>query len=166
MKISLRRRGIAQRNAYTTYDGTKYGGTKTYTETYAPDIFGKTGTSAKEMSKDYYTSPTTATDTPKSTITVTQTGYGIEVNNTVMVDKTFHELIFGTGQSQILATRSSGCGGDSGWFGLFCTNGMKDVDMAGEVTLGLNPAKPILNLDCFEMVAYDRVCARESENTA
>ena len=112
--------GIAARDAYT--NGNKqYGQTQTYADSYsyAPDIFGKTGTTAEEESKDYYTSPTTATYEKKGSIEVTQTYYYFsETPSTYFDDTTFHELIFGTGSYYWLASRFCACYSANARFGL------------------------------------------------
>lgn len=116
--------GIAARDAYT--NGNKqYGQTQTYADSYsyAPDIFGKTGTTAEEESKDYYTSPTTATYAQKGSITLTQTYYNIITQNTYFDDQTFYEMVFGTDAIYWLASRYYNCYAPYAIFGLRGING-------------------------------------------
>lgn len=118
--------GKAARNAYTnSTSSTQYGGTKTYTSTYsyAPDIFGKTGISIEEESKDYYTTPTTATYAQKGSITLTQTYYNIITQNTYFDDQTFYEMVFGTDAIYWLASRYYNCYAPYAIFGLRGING-------------------------------------------
>ena len=113
--------GIAERDAYTN-DNKQYGQTQTYTDSnsYAPDIFGKTGTTAEEESKDYYASPTTATSEKKGSIEVIQTYYnfGTTTPTTYFDDATFHELIFSTGSTFWIASRYYNCYSTYEGFGL------------------------------------------------
>ncbi len=112
--------GIAARNAYV-YDDTQYGNTKTYSGdiSYSPDIYDRVGKTTAEESKDYYSTPTTATYSQKGTLEVQQTYYYF--GNTpanYFDDATFHELIFGTDTVYWLASRYAYCISTQADFGL------------------------------------------------
>ena len=68
--------GIAARNSYTSSGNVQYGNIKTYSEnySYSPDIYDKVGKTTAEESKNYYTTPTTATHTQKGTLEVQYIG--------------------------------------------------------------------------------------------
>ena len=116
--------GIAARNAFTT-SGLQYGDVKTYSgsSSYAPDIYDHVGKTTAEESKDYYTTPTTATSTQKGTLEIQQTDYGFQTQPNYFDDSTFHELIFGTGTYYWLATRSVNCQSNIAYFCLRYVNG-------------------------------------------
>ncbi len=112
--------GINARNTYNNGNKT-YGQTQTYTNNYSytPDIYNHVGKTAAEESKDYYSTPTTATHSQKGTLEVQQTYYYF--SNTpasYFDDSTFHELIFGTGTAYWLASRYASCGSANAGFGL------------------------------------------------
>ena len=112
--------GINARNTYNNGNKT-YGQTQTYTNNYSytPDIYNHVGKTAAEESKDYYSTPTTATHSQKGTLEVQQTYYYF--SNTpasYFDDSTFHELIFGTGTAYWLASRYANCNSAYAYFGL------------------------------------------------
>ncbi len=114
--------GIAARNAYSNSDSnTQYGQTQTYSgnSSYSPDIYDHVGKTTAEESKDYYTTPTTATYTQKGTLEVQQTYYHFDNTPDNYFDNaTFHELIFNTGTSYWLASRFAECHSSIANFGL------------------------------------------------
>ena len=117
--------GINARNTYNNGNKT-YGQTQTYTNNYSytPDIYNHVGKTAAEESKDYYSTPTTATHSQKGTLEVQQTYYYF--SNTpasYFDDSTFHELIFGTGTAYWLASRCADCASAHADFGLRLVNG-------------------------------------------
>ena len=115
--------GIAARNAYSTFDDTQYGNTKTYSgsSSYSPDIYDHVGKTTAEESKDYYTTPTTATHTQKGTLEVQQTYYHFDnTPASYFDDAAFHELIFGTGTEYWIASRYTDCYSAHANFGLRC----------------------------------------------
>ena len=116
--------GINARNTYNNGNKT-YGQTQTYTNNYSytPDIYNHVGKTAAEESKDYYSTPTTATHSQKGTLEVQQTYYYF--SNTpasYFDDSTFHELIFGTGTAYWLASRYADCDSPYANFGLRFVN--------------------------------------------
>ena len=116
--------GINARNTYNNGNKT-YGQTQTYTNNYSytPDIYNHVGKTAAEESKDYYSTPTTATHSQKGTLEVQQTYYYF--SNTpasYFDDSTFHELIFGTGTAYWLASRYALCYSTRACFGLRYVN--------------------------------------------
>ena len=112
--------GINARNTYNNGNKT-YGQTQTYTNNYSytPDIYNHVGKTAAEESKDYYSTPTTATHSQKGTLEVQQTYYYFSnTPSSYFDDSTFHELIFGTGTAYWLASRYAYCGSTDADFGL------------------------------------------------
>ena len=112
--------GINARNTYNNGNKT-YGQTQTYTNNYSytPDIYNHVGKTAAEESKDYYSTPTTATHSQKGTLEVQQTYYYFSnTPSSYFDDSTFHELIFGTGTAYWLASRYAYCGSTYADFGL------------------------------------------------
>ena len=112
--------GINARNTYNNGNKT-YGQTQTYTNNYSytPDIYNHVGKTAAEESKDYYSTPTTATHSQKGTLEVQQTYYYFSnTPSSYFDDSTFHELIFGTGTAYWLASRDANCGSTYAHFGL------------------------------------------------
>jgi len=119
----LNSNGIVARASFIGSDNVQYGNTKTYESRFsdAPDIFFHIGTSAEEESEDYYTIPTTTTYSNKGSLTITQTQY--KFNSTdcgnYFDDKTFHRLVFETGNTMWLASRCITCNiGGKAIFGL------------------------------------------------
>ena len=111
--------GINARNAYSS--NRQYGNSQTYSGnySYSPYIYDRVGKTAAEESKDYYSTPTTATHSQKGTLEVQQTYYYF--SNTpasYFDDSTFHELIFGTGTAYWLASRYADCRDPFANFGL------------------------------------------------
>ena len=111
--------GINARNAYS--NNQQYGNSQTYSGnySYSPDIYDRVGKTTAEESKDYYSTPTTATHSQKGTLEVQQTYYYF--SNTpasYFGDSTFHELIFGTGTTYWLASRFADCASAHVGFGL------------------------------------------------
>ena len=123
--------GIAARNAYTAYGGLQYGNVKTYSgsSSYAPDIYDHVGKTTAEESKDYYTTPTTATSTQKGTLEVQQTDYFLSTQPNYFDDPSFYELIFGTGEYYLLASRSVTCYTDIAYF---CLRYVNNSTLAGD----------------------------------
>ncbi len=112
--------GINARNTYNNGNKT-YGQTQTYTNNYSytPDIYNHVGKTAAEESKDYYSTPTTATHSQKGTLEVQQTYYYFSnTPSSYFDDSTFHELIFGTGTAYWLASRYAYCDSTYAFFGL------------------------------------------------
>ena len=112
--------GINARNTYNNGNKT-YGQTQTYTNNYSytPDIYNHVGKTAAEESKDYYSTPTTATHSQKGTLEVQQTYYYFSnTPSSYFDDSTFHELIFGTGTAYWLASRYANCRDPFANFGL------------------------------------------------
>ena len=112
--------GINARNTYNNGNKT-YGQTQTYTNNYSytPDIYNHVGKTAAEESKDYYSTPTTATHSQKGTLEVQQTYYYFSnTPSSYFDDSTFHELIFGTGTAYWLASRYAYCSSTGADFGL------------------------------------------------
>ena len=112
--------GINARNTYNNGNKT-YGQTQTYTNNYSytPDIYNHVGKTAAEESKDYYSTPTTATHSQKGTLEVQQTYYYFSnTPSSYFDDSTFHELIFGTGTAYWLASRYASCYSADAYFGL------------------------------------------------
>ena len=112
--------GINARNTYNNGNKT-YGQTQTYTNNYSytPDIYNHVGKTAAEESKDYYSTPTTATHSQKGTLEVQQTYYYFSnTPSSYFDDSTFYELIFGTGTAYWLASRYANCSSASAYFGL------------------------------------------------
>jgi len=112
--------GINARNTYNNGNKT-YGQTQTYTNNYSytPDIYNHVGKTAAEESKDYYSTPTTATHSQKGTLEVQQTYYYFSnTPSSYFDDSTFHELIFGTGTAYWLASRYARCSTSYAYFGL------------------------------------------------
>ena len=116
--------GINARNTYNNGNKT-YGQTQTYTNNYSytPDIYNHVGKTAAEESKDYYSTPTTATHSQKGTLEVQQTYYYFSnTPSSYFDDSTFHELIFGTGTAYWLASRYAFCRSAYADFGLRFVN--------------------------------------------
>ena len=116
--------GINARNTYNNGNKT-YGQTQTYTNNYSytPDIYNHVGKTAAEESKDYYSTPTTATHSQKGTLEVQQTYYYFSnTPSSYFDDSTFHELIFGTGTAYWLASRYAYCNSAYASFGLRIVN--------------------------------------------
>lgn len=123
--------GKAARNDFT-YDGTKYGETKTYGSRYAypPDIYKNHDENvtvspnniAQLESEDYYSTPTTATYTKESSLTITQTCYCIISQDSYYDIPNFHNLIFDTGKKYWLASRYANCYSTDAGFGLRYVN--------------------------------------------
>ena len=112
--------GINARNTYNNGNKT-YGQTQTYTNNYSytPDIYNHVGKTAAEESKDYYSTPTTATHSQKGTLEVQQTYYYFSnTPSSYFDDSTFYELIFGTGTAYWLASRYAYCISTQADFGL------------------------------------------------
>ena len=112
--------GINARNTYNNGNKT-YGQTQTYTNNYSytPDIYNHVGKTAAEESKDYYSTPTTATHSQKGTLEVQQTYYYFSnTPSSYFDDSTFYELIFGTGTAYWLASRYAICTSTYAYFGL------------------------------------------------
>ena len=112
--------GINARNTYNNGNKT-YGQTQTYTNNYSytPDIYNHVGKTAAEESKDYYSTPTTATHSQKGTLEVQQTYYYFSnTPSSYFDDSTFYELIFGTGTAYWLASRYANCNSTNANFGL------------------------------------------------
>jgi len=103
--------GIATRDAYIGTGNIQYGHTNNYGNSNVPDMFDHTGITSEEESKDYYTSPTSATHSDKGSLTVTQTYYYLSPTDWAnsFDDKTFHELVFSTEKNFWLATRYVDC---------------------------------------------------------
>ena len=116
--------GINARNTYNNGNKT-YGQTQTYTNNYSytPDIYNHVGKTAAEESKDYYSTPTTATHSQKGTLEVQQTYYYFSnTPSSYFDDSTFYELIFGTGTAYWLASRYANCYSTIAAFGLRVVN--------------------------------------------
>ena len=123
--------GINARNAYSSNQ--QYGNSQTYSGdfSYSPYIYDMVGKTTAEESKDYYSTPTTATSTKKGTLKLQQTYYGF--SNTpasYFGDSTFHELIFGTGTTYWLASRYADCTSTLADFGL---RNVYSADLSGSI---------------------------------
>jgi len=149
--------GIAARDACKSNDNIQYGNPKTYGSGYsnAPDIYDHVGTSAEEESKNYYTTPTTATHSDKVSLTTIQTAYFLNSSNfgNYFDDKTFHELVASTGKTYWLASRAVGCSNagcarfclhivDNDW----SINSCNLFSSNGEVTNANRAVRPIVTL--------------------
>ncbi len=111
--------GINARNAYSS--NRQYGNSQTYSGnySYSPYIYDRVGKTAAEESKDYYSTPTSATHSQKGTLEVQQTYYYLSYTPaSYFDDSTFHELIFGTGTAYWLASRYADCRDPFANFGL------------------------------------------------
>ncbi len=139
--------GITARNTYSANQ--QYGNSQTYSgnSSYSPDIYDRVGKTTAEESKDYYSTPTTATYSQKETLEIQQTYY--HFGNTpanYFDDATFHELIFGTGTTYWLASRYASCAYTD--FGLRCVDG---TDLHGN-TLFYSYNRPSDNTCCVRPV--------------
>jgi len=124
--------GITTRAAYKSLANIQYGSTNTYGAgvSNAPDIFDHTGIVAEEESKNYYTTPTSATHSDKGSLTVTQTYYYINPTDCAnsFDDKTFREMAFGSGKYVWLASRSVDSVGNG-----YVHFGLRDVHSDGSL---------------------------------
>jgi len=119
--------GIAARDATISEGNIQYGNQNTYGSGVAntPEIYEHVGKTIEEGSKDYYTSPTSATHTNKDSLTVSQTYYGFEASacGNFFNDKIFHELVFNAENITWIASRTVDCYAAHARFGLPCISG-------------------------------------------
>jgi len=107
--------GKAVRDSFSyVANSVSYGNSKTYTSNFhTPHIYKnhdknvtKVPNNIAQMeSENFYTTPTTISSTQENDLTIIQTFYMINSNNSYYNDSNFPELIFGTGTNYWLASR-------------------------------------------------------------